>query len=219
MTRIKISGVVQPDDARLAARLGADMVACVFNAQSPRYVTMQQAWAIRRALTPDVALVGVFVDTPAPLVRQVAAACQLDYVQLFGHEPRSDLDALGPTAFKAITVEDGAALDGALRAYIGRWHRRTDTPALLVHLTGPLGKAWDLVAGAAARAPVALAAGGLDAGTVGQVIASVRPWAVDVWDAVEAEPGKLDAGRLEQFIHAVRAADAAADDANREARA
>jgi phosphoribosylanthranilate isomerase len=219
VTRIKISGVVQPGDAQLAARLGADMVACVFNAQSPRYVTMSQAWAIRRALPPHVALVGVFVDTPPPVVHQVVVGCHLDYVQLFGSEPRSDLDALGPTAFKAVTVEDSAAVDAAVRTYISRWPRRTDTPALLVHLSGALGSAWDLLAGPASRAPLVMAASALDATTAQAAIGLVRPWAVDVWDAVEAEPGKLDPVLLERFMRAVRDADGALDSVEKETRA
>jgi phosphoribosylanthranilate isomerase len=218
VTRIKLSGLKQPADAQLAVRLGVDMVACVFNAQSPRYVTAQQAWAIRRVISPPVAMVGVFVNTPPPIVQQVALSCQLDYVQLFGDEPRADLEALGAAAFKAVTVTDAPALETALRTFVGRWSRRGDTPALLVHLSGGLGQAWDLLAGPAARAPLALAASALGADTAAEAIRIVRPWAVDVWDAVESEPGHLDPALLAQFIAAVRDADASSASAGKETR-
>lgn len=206
MTRIKISGVVQPADAVLAAELGADILACVFNAHSPRYVSMQQAWAIRRAIPRRVQLCGVFVDTPTPVVRMVADGCQLDYVQLFGGEPRSEVDALGPTAFKAVTVGDSEQMEQAVRTYVGRWQRRTDEPGLLLHLSGAIGSAWELAAGPAGRVPLILAASELGAETVATALATTKPWAVDVWDAVESEPGRLDPTRLAEFIGAARQA-------------
>lgn len=214
MTRIKISGITHADDAALAASLGVDLVACVFNAQSRRYVTVEQAWAIRRALGPTVRFVGVFVDTPPPLVERVAETCQLDLVQLFGSESRADLDAVGFAAFKAVTVADAEAVDGVVRSFAatGRRARRPDSPGLLLHLTGALGTAWDVAAGPSSRVPLLLAASGLMPDTVEAAIATVRPWGVDVWDAVEAEPGRLDPIRLRAFIRAVRSADSALAD-------
>ncbi len=207
MTRIKISGVTQPADAALAAELGADIVACVFNAQSPRYVTIRQAWSIRRALPGDVALCGVFVDTPAPVVQMVAQSCQLNYIQLFGSEPRAEADALGAIAFKAVTVNQPDELEQAVRTYVGRWQRRSDEPGLLLHLSGVVGAAWDLATSPANRVPLILAASSLGPDSVAAALAASTPWAVDVWDAVESEPGRLDPVRLAEFIQATRDAD------------
>jgi len=204
LTRIKISGVVEPSDAALAAELGADIVACVFNAHSPRYVSIQQVWSIRRAMPRDVKLCGVFVDTPTPVVQRVAQSCQLDYVQLFGNEPRVDTDGLGATAFKAVTVADAEQLDQAVRTFIGRWPRRSEGPGLLLHLSGEIGSAWDLAAGPASRVPLVLAASELSPRTVASALAVAAPWAVDVWDMVESEPGRLDPARLAEFIQATR---------------
>jgi phosphoribosylanthranilate isomerase len=212
VTRIKISGLMQPDDAALAADLGVDILACVFNAKSPRYVTIEQAWAVRRAAGARVRLAGVFVDAPLPLVERVAQSCQLDLVQLFGSEPRGDVEALGPLAYKAVTVADSESLDAAVRAYApsSRRARRGEGPALLLHLSGAVAGEWSLVAGLAQRVPLVLAASALVADTAAEAIATVQPWALDVWDAVEREPGRLDGPRLTRFVEAVRAADAAA---------
>jgi phosphoribosylanthranilate isomerase len=209
VTRIKISGIVQPADAEMAVALGADIITCVFNAQSRRYVTLEQAWAVRRAMPRGVPFVGVFVDTPLPVVQVMADACQLDYVQLFGHEGRADIDALGPRGFKAVTAIDAGQVEAAGKLFLGRRPRRPDGPGLLIHLTGPVSNAWDLVAPIAQRVPLVLAAGGLGPESVRQALATAYPWAVDVWDAVESEPGRLDRGRLERFIYAAREADAA----------
>lgn len=187
------------------------MVACVFNAQSPRYVTVEQAWAIRRAVGPTVRLVGVFVDTPPPLVERVAETCQLDLVQLFGKESRADIEALSVPAFKAVTVSEADNLDGLVRSFAatGRRARRPDVPGLLLHLSGALSTSWELAAGPSQRLPLVLAASGLLPDTIEAAIAAVRPWGVDAWDAVEAEPGRLDPLRLRGFIRALRAADLA----------
>ena len=50
-------------------------------------------------------------------------------------------------------------------------------------------------------------AGGLTADNVGRAIAQTRPWAVDVSGGVESAPGIKDAGKIQDFVAAVRAAD------------
>jgi phosphoribosylanthranilate isomerase len=52
-------------------------------------------------------------------------------------------------------------------------------------------------------------AGGLDAAVVGEAIARVRPFAVDVSSGVEASPGRKDPRRVEALVAAVRRADLA----------
>ena len=59
--------------------------------------------------------------------------------------------------------------------------------------------------------PIVLS-GGLHAANVGQAIARVRPWAVDVSSGVEVAKGLKDAAAMQAFVAAVRAADAARSD-------
>jgi phosphoribosylanthranilate isomerase len=64
---------------------------------------------------------------------------------------------------------------------------------------------WTLAAAIARERPVVLA-GGLTAGTVGEAIRQVRPWAVDVSSGVERAPGIKDPDRLASFFAQVAAA-------------
>jgi len=205
MTHIKITGLVRPEDADAAARLGVDLVACVLSPASPRYVTTEQVWEIRRALHGRAQLVGVFVDSPTPLVQRLMDHCQFDCAQLFGSEPRSAVEAVRPHAFKAVSVASAADADLAGRVH-GRRSGPAALPGLLLHVVE--GASPGLVAGAARRHSLLLAAAGLTADNVAEVIRDTRPWGVDVWDAVERSPGQLDLARLEAFVTAVRAADA-----------
>jgi phosphoribosylanthranilate isomerase len=64
-----------------------------------------------------------------------------------------------------------------------------------------------VVAGVARRWRVLLA-GGLSAGSVGQVVTRVRPWGVDVASGIERARGRKDHALLVAFVRAVRAATA-----------
>ncbi len=60
-TKVKICGITTPDDANLAANMGADYIGLIF-VESPRKVNIAQAREIRRAENRSL-LVGVFMNT------------------------------------------------------------------------------------------------------------------------------------------------------------
>jgi phosphoribosylanthranilate isomerase len=63
---------------------------------------------------------------------------------------------------------------------------------------------WGEARRVAARTQLILA-GGLDAGNVGDAIASVRPFGVDVSSGVERERGRKDPAKIREFVARVRA--------------
>ena len=90
MTRVKICGVTNLDDARQAVQAGADALGFIFVENTPRFVTPGQVAPIVRALPPFVTPVGVFWDHPAGHVKAVVEACRLRAIQLHGAEKPED---------------------------------------------------------------------------------------------------------------------------------
>src|SRR5215471_19145949 len=87
MTRVKICGVTDPDDARNAALLGADAIGLNFYERSPRYIDGTLASRIIESVPAFVSVVGVFVNHPSPQgLEDFAVSLGLHAVQLHGNE-------------------------------------------------------------------------------------------------------------------------------------
>ena len=74
---MKICGVTTPDDAVVAAELGASAIGIVLWPSSPRFVDRERARSIVEALPPFVSAVGVFVnqvDEAADVAREIGRA-------------------------------------------------------------------------------------------------------------------------------------------------
>jgi phosphoribosylanthranilate isomerase len=206
MVRVKICGVTNWADAKLAVDLGADALGFNFHAPSPRAVTPAQAWDIIRRLPPMVTAVGVFVNWPAQAVTALAHALRLGAVQLHGDEPARAVRELSgafcvikafpmPPGFRPATLAPYSAasallLDGFKGGLYGGTGRTGD---------------WDLARRARRYGRVILA-GGIRPENVAEAIRRVQPYAVDVASGVEARPGKKDAGALRQLMRQVEMA-------------
>jgi phosphoribosylanthranilate isomerase len=206
IVRVKICGVTNWADARLAVDLGADALGFNFHPPSPRSVTPAQAWEMIRRLPPMVTAVGVFVNWPAQVVAALARALRLGAVQLHGDEsPREVRELTGAfCVIKAFPAPPGFRL-AALAPY-------ASASALLLDgfkygLRGGTGRTadWDLARRARKYGRVILA-GGIRPENVAQAIAQARPYAVDVAGGVESRPGKKDARALRDLMREVEAA-------------
>lgn len=239
-THVKVCGLTRAQDAEAAARAGAAMLGVILDADSPRRIGIEEAsrvfahvdeaahdaWrepggeldAGQNPVT-GVTRVGVFVNSSELCVAEAVERLHLDYVQFHGSETPERCAAAPVKAIKAIRV--GTGFDtGVVEPY-----RALGTAVLLdtydPQSDGGTGKtfSWQSVLELPGRASVVLA-GGLTPENVGDAIAVVRPWAVDVSSGVESAPGIKDHALIEAFVAAVREADAAiADAAVREADA
>ena len=209
--RVKICGVTHPDDAALAAELGADALGLNFYARSPRCLDMDRDAAFLRALPAGVRRIGVLVNAPLGFVERLLGEGLVDAVQLHGDEDEAycrALQAAGLPFIKAIRVRDEQSL--AVPERYGTDHLLLD--AYRPDAYGGTGHAldWSLAARFAAANRTTILSGGLHPGNVAQAVAAVRPFAVDVASGVEGEAGprRKDAAKMRAFLAAVRTAGA-----------
>jgi phosphoribosylanthranilate isomerase len=183
-------------------------VGFVFWPPSPRYVTLEQARAISRALPPFVTRVGVFVDAEPAFMERATAEASLDLLQLHGQEPPEALAALPCKALKAVRVGPGFRAQDALR-YEGRaagilLDTRLDESGLPGGTGVPFD--WGLVRQVREKASFLMLAGGLTPENVRMAVTALRPDGVDVSTGVELAPGRKDAAKVRAFVEAVRRA-------------
>ena len=201
--RIKVCGILHPDDAMAAVDAGADLIGLNFVPGSPRCLDARVAEAIASRVDGQVERVAVFRDAPWEDIERILRRVDVERVQLHGDEEPQDVEALDLPVIKALR---GADLEAAER-YPG-------TILLLDHPTegGGRGKVWpwsqavELIA----TGHDVILAGGLDADNVGTAIADqgeLLPWGVDVATGVEGEGHRKDPERILAFIRAVRAAE------------
>jgi phosphoribosylanthranilate isomerase len=207
VTRVKICGITEFEDARDAVLLGADAIGLNFYPSSPRYLDASKASKIIEKLPPFVTFVGVFVNHPDPTnLEDFALSLGLHAVQLHGNETPDYCSMIQRVkVIKAMRVDPNFRVD-VLRTYGNRtFLLDTCTPAL-----GGSGKVfdWNLVYGANAFGSI-IVAGGLTAENVSEVISTLHPFAVDVASGVESHPGKKDYEKMRRFIEAVQRTDVA----------
>ena len=210
MTRVKVCGIAELDDARLAVELGAWAVGMVFHPESPRACDPGTAEEIGAELRRRAEIVGVFVNWPLDELEHMADRASLTILQLHGDEGpaycREAARRTGARVMKAVQAKDAAAvrrLDSYREAHLHM------LDAHVPDLRGGTGQTfeWALAGHHRSNVPLVLS-GGLDPGNVAAAIDAVHPYAVDSASGTEAEPGRKDPAKLRALFHAVAQADA-----------
>jgi len=223
MTRVKICGITNLDDARLCVDAGADALGFIFVENTPRFVTPELVAPIVRRLPPFVTPVGVFWDHPTGHIKAVAEACGLRALQFHGDEKPEDLEGFNLPVIKAIKLGPVGKIDGMpeyrARELLDAFRYVRVASAILLDSAARWSEGearepveWSLAAAivrqrqsGVVQPPVILSAG-LTSETVGRAIAVVKPYGVDVNSGVEASPGRKDPDKVRRFIAAARAA-------------
>lgn len=209
MTRIKICGITNLEDALAAVDAGADLLGFNFYARSPRYVSPAEARRIVERLPEGVEGVGVFVNEAGPEeVERIARESGLGSVQLHGDEtPEFCRRLRGLRTIKALRVRAG--YDAGTAALYP-----TDAVLLDAYSAdafGGTGHTFDWSLARMTRDAVArlFLAGGLTPDNVSDAVSSVRPYAVDVCSGVETAPGRKNPRLMRLFVERVRQAETA----------
>ncbi|MFM7115771.1 MAG: phosphoribosylanthranilate isomerase [Planctomycetota bacterium] len=198
MFRIKICGVVEPEDARMVAESGADALGLNFYSRSVRCVTAADAKAIAAA-AEGVIKVGLFVNEQPQMIRGIAEFVGLDCLQLHGDESLELLELLSPwPVIKAFRVE--LSNREQVRESARDWLDRGAAGILIDAAQRPGeygggGEPADWLVAAelveSLNGPVILA-GGLNPENIELAIEAVRPYGVDTASGVESAPGRKD---------------------------
>lgn len=205
-TRIKVCGITEPEDARVAVAAGADGLGFIFVPQSPRHIDPDMVRKITRELPPLVDAVGVFVDEEMEVVEEIMQYCCLSFIQLHGSETPEYCEKISCRVMKSFSIgtgtknEDFAPYAEAVSGFLlDTYHK---------DMAGGTGLTfdWQLLEHIKPPGPFVLA-GGLTPDNVGDAIRQVKPFAVDVNSGVEYQPGRKDPDKLSSFVHAVRKAD------------
>ena len=216
MTLVKICGIQGVAEALAAAQAGADYVGIIFVPGMRRRMPEEQARTIiaqfREARgdrdTPKV--VGLFADQPLEEVNRIAQECQLEMVQLCGHEsPQYCRQMIRPVIKVLHVPENGAPaavvreLSERMREYIQAGCQCTLDKAQKGQ-PGGTGRLfnWTVAKELATSYPFLLA-GGLTPENVGVAVREVAPWGVDVSSGVETGRVK-DTEKITAFVQAVR---------------
>lgn len=208
-TEVKICGLSTPETLQAAVDAGARFVGFVFYPPSPRNVNLDTAYELARSVPTGVRTVGLFVDPDNALLDQIVTGVQLDMIQLHGNETPDRVKEIkeryGAQVMKAIRVGSDRDLEG-VEAYesVVDW-LMFDAKPDGANLPGGMGERfdWNILAGRDFKKPWMLA-GGLDADTVQEALAILKPDAVDVSSGVESARGVKDIEKIKAFIEAVK---------------
>jgi phosphoribosylanthranilate isomerase len=217
-TRIKICGLTREQDVDAAVEAGADAVGFVLYAKSPRAVSVERAAQLAQRLPPFMTPVLLFVNEDAAASSRALAAVPGALAQFHGDETPAQCRAGSGNGTHRYLRAARIPLDPVAPAFDLVKYAQDFENALAILLDahvegyGGGGKAfdWSLLPHVA-NAHLVLS-GGLTPANVGDGIRCLRPrcksLAVDVSSGVEASKGIKDAGKIREFVAAVRAADA-----------
>ena len=200
---VKVCGITNPADARVAAEAGADAVGFIF-AESPRLVSAEEARRISLALPEDVLKVGVFVNAPPEEVLRAAREAGLDMAQLHGDETPETVAAVragGLPVMKALRVRNADDLTDV---------ERFDADLFLLDAysekaRGGTGERFDWgVAKSLKGHGNIVVSGGLAPENVREALDFFEPYGVDASSSLEDAPGKKNEDSVRRFIVAAK---------------
>ncbi|MEC4818141.1 MAG: phosphoribosylanthranilate isomerase [Scytonema sp. PMC 1069.18] len=202
--RIKICGIIQPQQGKAIASLGATALGFMCVPTSPRYVNVAQIRAVVEQLPEKIDKIGVFANTSVEEIKQTVIDSGLTGVQLHGDETpdfamqvRQSLASIEIIkALRIRSVEDidktaiyGASIDTLL---LDAYH-----PQQL----GGTGKTldWIMLQQFNPSYPWLLA-GGLTPDNILDALSQLQPNGIDLSSGVEFSPGDKDLDKVARLF-------------------
>jgi len=198
MTKVKICGFTEAENARQAAIAGVDAIGLVFYDKSPRNIDILRAQEIIEALPPFVNRVGLFVNANPSFVDEVLCEVPLDTLQFHGDESLLDCSQYQMPFIKSLRVKPETNVFQVADEF-------SSASAILLDSFNPsayggTGEAFDWSLACVDISLPIILAGGLNENNVSAAISQVKPYAVDASSGVESAPGVKDIDKIVAFI-------------------
>ena len=198
MTKVKICGFTEAENARQAAIAGVDAIGLVFYDKSPRNIDIFRAQEIIEALPPFVNRVGLFVNANPSFVDEVLCEVPLDTLQFHGDESLLDCSQYQMPFIKSLRVKPETNVLQVADEF-------SSASAILLDSFNPsayggTGEAFDWSLACVDISLPIILAGGLNETNVSAAISQVKPYAVDASSGVESAPGVKDIDKIVAFI-------------------
>ena len=198
MTKVKICGFTEAENARQAAIAGVDAIGLVFYDKSPRNVDIFRAQEIIEGLPPFVNRVGLFVNANPSFVDEVLCEVSLDTLQFHGDESPLDCSQYQMPFIKSLRVKPETNVFQVADEF-------SSASAILLDSFNPsayggTGEAFDWSLACVDISLPIILAGGLNETNVSAAISQVKPYAVDASSGVESAPGVKDIDKIVAFI-------------------
>ena len=195
MTKIKLCGLSRVEDIEVANKLLPEFVGFIFWKKSRRYISPNDAAALKNILDKKISAVGVFVNEKIETVAEIAKF--LDLIQLHGEEDDNYISTLRNytdkkiiQAFKIKTADDLQPAKNSRADFI-----LLDSGAG----TGEIFN-WQLLKDFEREY---FLAGGLTCENVSDAVKNLKPFAVDVSSGIETG-GFKDAAKMKNFVKLVK---------------
>jgi len=197
MTRVKICGITNIEDALVAATSGADALGFIFTS-SPRHIEPVSAREIIEQLSPFVTTVGVFMNERSSIINEICDITHIDVVQLHGEEPPDFCRYIKRRIIKRFAIDKNEPTESLYQ--LMKTYRAS---AYLIDPGCGSGQTfnWHIIKNI--DLPLVIA-GGLNMSNVKEMVRILNPYGIDVCSGVEESPGKKDHIKLKDFIREVK---------------
>ncbi len=201
ITKVKICGLTNYQDAAAALDMGADILGFNFYPKSPRFIKPEDVVGIINKLPAFIDLAGIFVNASINRIHETKNLCSLDWVQLHGDESPQfcrELLTHNVKVMKALRVKDRSDIKKADDYF---------TDAILLDAFHPdkyggtgLSFDWNVIGHFSRRV---FLAGGINPDNAADAV-KLGVYGIDVCSGVESEPGKKDHQKMRKLFDNIK---------------
>jgi len=195
MTRVKICGITNLEDALVAIEAGADALGFIFYEKSPRYIAPKDALNIVKELPPFIERVGLFVNSTCKDINSTCKESQMSLVQI--HFEADE------TLFEGLDLPSLRVIRATCKEDIIKHQDEYRIVDAFVESYGGEGKRVDVNWFEDVDCSKIILAGGLTCKNVDEV-KNLGFYGLDVSSGVELRKGKKESKKVQEFIKRVK---------------